>query len=173
MVRPSCVLAYGIPLAPNQRFLILQSLNLASSAEIGKMAKRPRVSYNKRKFSLVLAILTTSFVLEFFFHCYLIFVLDEHVLIFFFTHESSWESGISADFAINLDKTLLHDESDLASSKGVLQTVAKQDHQWKTFTKFVRTRWRSWCLIFLFGKQKNIEKPKLWKACFIFLFLMF
>merc|ERR1740129_1432138 len=42
-------------------------------------------------------------------------------------HETSWESGVSSDFAVNLDQSLFHDSLDLLGGQSVLQAVSQEN----------------------------------------------
>lgn len=52
-------------------------------------------------------------------------------------HETGRESLVSADSAVNLNKTLHQDCSNLTSGKRVLQTVTEEDNQWKGLPQLV------------------------------------
>jgi hypothetical protein len=52
-------------------------------------------------------------------------------------HESSGESGVSSDLAVDLDESLLDDHGDLTSSECVFESVAQQDHHGEALTQFV------------------------------------
>ena len=54
-------------------------------------------------------------------------------------HQSSGESGVGADLAVNLDKTLHEDGLDLTSIEGVLQAVSEEDDQQERVAEFVGT----------------------------------
>jgi hypothetical protein len=55
------------------------------------------------------------------------------------THEASGESRVSADLAVNLDKTLGEDLNRLTAVQGVLQTVAEEDDQRQRLAELVGT----------------------------------
>merc|ERR1719382_325716 len=42
-------------------------------------------------------------------------------------HETSWESGISTNFAVNFNQSLLHNSLDLLGGQSVLQTVSQEN----------------------------------------------
>lgn len=55
------------------------------------------------------------------------------------THEASRIGDVSADFAINLDEPLHADLLDLISCQGILESVPKENDEWKAFPQFVGT----------------------------------
>ena len=54
-------------------------------------------------------------------------------------HQSSGESGVGANLAINLDKALHEDGLDLTSIEGVLEAVSEEDDERKRVAELVRT----------------------------------
>jgi len=55
-------------------------------------------------------------------------------------HESRGEGAVGADLSVNLDQALHQNALDFSVVQGILQAVAEEDDQRKTFTGFVGTR---------------------------------
>merc|ERR1711991_407099 len=70
-------------------------------------------------------------------------------------HKASWESSISADFSVDLDKTLLNNLLHFVSSECILESVSQEDDERKTFPHFV------WTSGWLRGKcaRKLVQHP--------------
>lgn len=66
--------------------------------------------------------------------------ISPHVVETRLTHEASGVGLVGADLAVNLNKALLKDSSDLLASKSVLEAVAEEDGQRQRLAELVGTR---------------------------------
>jgi hypothetical protein len=58
-------------------------------------------------------------------------------------HEASREGGVSAHLSINANNALVKDQSHLAASESVFETITEQDNKRQALTEFVRTSRRA------------------------------
>ena len=59
------------------------------------------------------------------------------------THETSGETGVSADLSVDLNVAVQADHLDLVSGQRVVEAVTKHDNQRKALTQLVRSSRRA------------------------------
>jgi len=69
------------------------------------------------------------------------------------THESSWISLVSPDFAVNKDMSLHENSDDFTVCQSILQSVSQNQNEWKTFPRFVWSGRGFWSL-YIYHIQK-------------------
>jgi hypothetical protein len=121
---------------------------------------RPLTSYNNRKFSFVLGMLTTSGVQNKMIIKFNVLYRKEYIkfikLKIINTLETKRIFRISARYTINEDLASVHDHPGLAPCQCIMKSVSEDNDSWNAFTCFVGTwRW-FWCL----SNQENRQQLK-------------